>query len=168
MRIATWNVNSVRARLARLLPWLTEQQPEVVCLQETKCLDEQFPREEIEDVGYQVATHGQKTYNGVAILSRRPLEDVATGFGRDAFDGEARVISATVEDVMLVCVYVVPTSSSGCAPCGRRWSSAFPSTRRSSSAAISTSRSTTATSTTPTPGASASCAPRPSARRWRT
>jgi exodeoxyribonuclease-3 len=107
MRIATWNVNSVRARLERLLPWLTERQPDVVCLQETKCLDEQFPREEIEDVGYQIAIHGQKTYNGVAILSRRPLEDVAIGFGREALDGEARAIAATVGDVMVLCVYVV-------------------------------------------------------------
>ena len=107
MRIATWNVNSVRARLGRLLPWLTEHQPDVVCLQETKCLDERFPREEIEEIGYQVATLGQKTYNGVAILSRRPLEDVVRGFGVERYDAEARVIGATVEDVMLLCVYVV-------------------------------------------------------------
>ena len=107
MRIATWNVNSVRARLERLLPWLTERQPDVVCLQETKCRDEEFPREPIEEVGYQIATFGQKTYNGVAILSRRPIEDVRRGMGIERFDGEARVISATIEDVMVVCAYVV-------------------------------------------------------------
>ncbi len=107
MRIATWNVNSVRARLERLLPWLSEVRPDVVCLQETKCVDEAFPREEIEEVGYQVAHHGQPTYNGVAILSRRPIEDVRVGFGVEAFDGEARAISATVEDVMVTNVYVV-------------------------------------------------------------
>ena len=69
MEIATWNVNSVRARLPRLLPWLEQRQPDVVCLQETKCLDEVFPREPIEDLGYQIETFGQKTYNGVAILA---------------------------------------------------------------------------------------------------
>ena len=107
MRIATWNVNSVRARLERLLPWLTEQRPDVVCLQETKCVDEAFPREEIEDVGYQVAIHGQRTYNGVAILARRPIEDVRRGFGLEAFDSEARAISATIDDLMVTSVYVV-------------------------------------------------------------
>ncbi|HED65040.1 MAG TPA: exodeoxyribonuclease III [Planctomycetes bacterium] len=107
MRIATWNVNSVRARLPRLLPWLEETGTEVVCLQETKCVDELFPREAIEDLGYQIATHGQKTYNGVAILSKRGLEDVRLGFGREEFDGEARAISAVVDDVMVMNVYVV-------------------------------------------------------------
>ncbi len=107
MRIATWNVNSVRARLERLLPWLTERQPDVVCLQETKCVDEMFPRDEIEDVGYQVALSGQKTYNGVAILSKKPIEDVTLGFGIERFDGEARVIAATIEDVMVLNCYVV-------------------------------------------------------------
>ena len=107
MLISTWNVNSVRARMERLLPWLTERRPDVVCLQETKCLDEQFPREEIEEVGYQVASFGQKTYNGVAILSRRPLEDVTLGFGDERFDAEARVIGATIGDLMVLNVYVV-------------------------------------------------------------
>ena len=107
MRIATWNVNSVRARLERLLPWLTERQPDVVCLQETKCVDEQFPRDEIEELGYQIAVHGQKTYNGVAILSKRPIEDVVCGFEDPRFDGEARAIGAVIEDLMVLCVYVV-------------------------------------------------------------
>ena len=107
MRIATWNVNSVRARLERLLPWLAEQAPDVVCLQETKCQDHQFPREPIEDAGYQIAAHGQKTYNGVAILSRIGIEDVVIGTGDERFDSEARVIGATVGDVMLLNLYVV-------------------------------------------------------------
>lgn len=77
MKLATWNVNSVRARLARLLPWLDGQRPGIVCLQETKCRDEAFPREPIEELGYNVETFGQKTYNGVAILSRRRIYDVA-------------------------------------------------------------------------------------------
>ena len=72
MRIATWNVNSVKQRSENLLAWLCERQPDVVCLQETKCVDEAFPREAIEAAGYNVAVHGQKAFNGVAILSKAP------------------------------------------------------------------------------------------------
>jgi len=107
MRIATWNVNSVRARLPRLIPWLEQERPEVVCLQETKCLEEVFPREPIEDLGYTVEAFGQKTYNGVAILSRVGIEDVVRGLPDDPEDAERRVIGATVGDVMLLCLYVV-------------------------------------------------------------
>ncbi|HTE06997.1 MAG TPA: endonuclease/exonuclease/phosphatase family protein, partial [Planctomycetota bacterium] len=67
MRIATWNVNSIRARLPHVLPWLARVRPDVLCLQEIKCQDEQFPREEIEALGYAIETHGQKSYNGVAL-----------------------------------------------------------------------------------------------------
>jgi len=105
MRVATWNVNSVRARLPRLLPWLDERSPDVVLLQETKCVDEAFPREAIEDAGYQVEVFGQKTYNGVASLARHRIEDVRRGFPGDG--EERRVIGATVGDVMLVCVYAI-------------------------------------------------------------
>ena len=107
MRIATWNVNSVRARMERLLPWLSERRPDVVCLQETKCEDEAFPRQELEELGYEVAVHGQRTYNGVAILSRRPIEDVVRGFGDPRFDGEARLIGATIGDLIVLSAYVV-------------------------------------------------------------
>jgi len=107
MRLATWNVNSVRARLPRLLEWLERARPDVVCLQETKCLDEVFPREPLEDAGYQIATFGQKTYNGVAILSRKRIEDVVCGMQDGVEDLEARVITATVEDLLLVNCYVV-------------------------------------------------------------
>ena len=107
MRIATWNVNSVRARLPRLLAWLESQKPDVVCLQETKCEDAAFPREPIEDLGYQIEHFGQKTYNGVAILSRKRIEDVARGLRDDVEDRDSRVITATVEDVMLINAYVV-------------------------------------------------------------
>ncbi len=107
MRIATWNVNSVRARLPRVLEFLERQRPDVVCLQETKCLDEAFPREPLEDAGYQIASFGQKTYNGVAILAKKRIEDVARGIQDGVEDVEARVISATVEDVILVNAYVV-------------------------------------------------------------
>jgi exodeoxyribonuclease-3 len=75
MRIATWNVNSIKQRLEHLVRFLTDVRPDVMCLQELKCVDEAFPREAIEGLGYNVETHGQKTYNGVALLSKRPLED---------------------------------------------------------------------------------------------
>src|SRR5690606_38464525 len=80
MRIATWNVNSVRARLDRLVPWLQEHRPDVVCLQETKVADELFPYEFLEDCGYNVTVYGQKTYNGVAVLARHGIEAVVKGF----------------------------------------------------------------------------------------
>jgi len=76
MKIATWNVNSVKARLEAATAWLKEAVPDVVCLQEIKCTDDTFPTSAFEDLGYNCAVHGQKTYNGVAILSKRPLEDV--------------------------------------------------------------------------------------------
>ena len=79
MRIATWNVNSVNARLETVLRWFEAAQPDVACLQEIKCVDEKFPAEAFERLGYNVAVHGQKTYNGVALLSKTPLEDVRRG-----------------------------------------------------------------------------------------
>ena len=107
MQIATWNVNSIRARLPRLLPWLETRRPEVVCLQETKVVDELFPREALEELGYEVVFHGQKTYNGVAILSRVGIEDSFHGLPGDGRDQEARVIGATVRGVMLLNLYVI-------------------------------------------------------------
>ena len=79
LKVASWNVNSIKVRLPALLGWIGSAKPDVVLLQETKTLDEAFPRLEIEDCGYNLAVHGQKTYNGVAILSKRPLEDVFIG-----------------------------------------------------------------------------------------
>ena len=98
MRIATWNVNSVNARLENLLRWLTEEQPDVACLQELKCVDEKFPREPVEALGYNVLVHGQKSYNGVALLSKYPLEEARRGLpgGGDA-DTHSRYIEAVVE-----------------------------------------------------------------------
>ena len=108
MDIVTWNVNSLRARLPRVLPWLEAEQPDVVCFQETKVVDELFPREPFEDLGYQIVAHGQKTYNGVAILSKVGIEDVFTGFPEDEPGAEARVLGAIVGgDVMLLNLYVV-------------------------------------------------------------
>ena len=76
MRVVSWNINSLRKRTERLLGWLRETQPDVVCLQETKCTDEQFPALELRNAGYHSAAHGQKSYNGVAILAKQELEDV--------------------------------------------------------------------------------------------
>lgn len=107
MRLATWNVNSVRARLPRLLDWLARARPDVVALQEIKCLEDQYPREALEEAGYQSAVCGQKTYNGVAILARKRIEDVRLGMDCERFAAESRVISAQVEDVLVVSAYVI-------------------------------------------------------------
>ncbi len=96
MLIATWNVNSIKSRIDLAVRWLEEARPDVVCLQELKCVDEAFPREAIEALGYNVAVHGQKTYNGVAILSRLPIEDVTIGLPGDDTDEQARFVEAVV------------------------------------------------------------------------
>src|SRR6185312_5039912 len=96
MRIATWNVNSVRQRLDSLQSWLKERDPDIVCLQEIKCTDEAFPREPLEALGYNVAVHGQKTFNGVALLSKLPFDEVAPGLIGDAGDVQARFLEALV------------------------------------------------------------------------
>lgn len=96
MRIATWNINSINARLETALRWFEEAAPDVVCLQEIKCIDEKFPAEAFERLGYNVAVHGQKTYNGVAILSKTPLEDVMRGLPGDESDEQARYLEAVV------------------------------------------------------------------------
>jgi exodeoxyribonuclease-3 len=96
MRIATWNVNSINQRLDNLIAWLTAHAPDVVCLQETKCQDGLFPREPLESLGYNVVVHGQKTFNGVAILSKLPLADVTSGLPGDDGDDHARFIEAVV------------------------------------------------------------------------
>ena len=115
MRIATWNVNSVNARLPTVLDWLEAATPDVACLQEIKCVDEKFPREAFESLGYNVETHGQKSYNGVALLSKYPLTDIRRGLpGADAsgFEAEfeqARYIEAVVEcprPVRVGCLYL--------------------------------------------------------------
>jgi exodeoxyribonuclease-3 len=96
MRIATWNVNSINARLATVERWVAQEQPDVVCMQELKCMDEKFPAEPFERLGYNIAVHGQKTYNGVAILSKRPLEDVSRGLPGDDADEYARYLEAVI------------------------------------------------------------------------
>ena len=106
MIIATWNVNSIKARLPRVLEWLERAAPDVALLQETKTVDEAFPAEAIEALGYNVAVHGQKTYNGVAILSKRPIEDVSRGLPGDDEDEQARFIEATVSGVRVASIYL--------------------------------------------------------------
>ncbi len=106
MKIVTWNVNSLRARMPRVLEFLERASPDVVCLQETKVVDDLFPAGDLEDAGYRVAYHGQKTYNGVAILAKTAIEDVRTGIPGTEHP-EARVIAAAVEDVLLLNLYVV-------------------------------------------------------------
>ena len=96
MRIATWNVNSINARLETVVRWFEEARPDVACLQEIKCVDEKFPREAFEQLGYNVAVHGQKTYNGVALLSKSPIEDVRRGLPGGDGDEHARYIEAVV------------------------------------------------------------------------
>ena len=112
MKIATWNVNSLKVRLPQVLDWLGAQRPDVLCLQETKLEDKAFPLAEIEAAGYHAAFSGQKTYNGVAILSRTMPQNVERGIaGLD--DAQQRVISATIADVRIVCAYVPNGQSVG-------------------------------------------------------
>lgn len=96
MRIATFNVNSVKQRVDHLSAWLKERAPDIVCLQEIKCVDDAFPRAPFEELGYNVAVHGQKTYNGVAILSKFPFDDVTPRLPGDKSDEHARYLEAIV------------------------------------------------------------------------
>ncbi len=116
MKIATWNVNGVNARLENLCVWLRESAPDIVCLQEIKSMDEKFPRAALEDLGYVVETHGQKGFNGVAILSRMPPDEVNRGLPGDDLDEQARLIEAVfsinkkdgrpASVVRVVCLYL--------------------------------------------------------------
>ena len=105
-KIASWNVNSVRSRLVHVLAWL-EMNPDidVLCLQETKVVNDLFPLEEFEDMGYHVYIHGQKSYNGVAFISKHPLVDVEMGFPEGDLNEQTRVISASLEGVHLINIY---------------------------------------------------------------
>ena len=106
MKIATFNVNSVKARLPRLLEWLEDSRPDIVLLQETKTVSAEFPRLEIDALGYNIETHGQKSYNGVAILSRAPIEDVMCGLPGDRGDEQARYIEATIAGIRVASIYL--------------------------------------------------------------
>ncbi|MBS1209868.1 MAG: xth [Proteobacteria bacterium] len=106
MKIATWNVNSLKVRLPHLLDWLAAEQPDALCLQELKCEDKAFPLAEIEAAGYQAVFNGQKTYNGVAILSKQPAHAVQRDIPGFA-DEQKRIIAATIGDVRVISAYVV-------------------------------------------------------------
>ncbi|MGG7566264.1 exodeoxyribonuclease III [Rhodovulum sp. DZ06] len=114
MKIASFNINGIKARLPALLDWLSAAKPDVVCLQEIKSQDHLFPREAIEDAGYNLETHGQKSFNGVAILSRFPIEDVTRGLPGDEEDEQARWIEATIsgdEAAVRICGLYLPNGN---------------------------------------------------------
>ncbi|SLN44223.1 Exodeoxyribonuclease III [Falsiruegeria litorea R37] len=113
MKIATFNINGIKARAQALPAWLDEAQPDVVLLQEIKTVDEAFPRELFEERGYNVETHGQKSFNGVAILSKLPLEDVSRGLPGDDSDEQARWIEATVvgKQALRICGLYLPNGN---------------------------------------------------------
>jgi exodeoxyribonuclease III len=110
MRIATWNVNSIKQRVDNMTAWLAERSPDIVCLQETKCVDEAFPREPFEALGYNIAVHGQKTFNGVAVLSKLPFDEVTPGLPGDGTDDHARFLETVVSTeggaVRVACLYL--------------------------------------------------------------
>jgi exodeoxyribonuclease-3 len=105
MRIVSWNINSLRKRQDRLMAWLQETNPDIVCLQETKCRDDQFPVLALHAAGYEAAYHGEKSYNGVAILSKHPLGEVRVSLCDEVDDSQARVIAATVDSVRVYSIY---------------------------------------------------------------
>jgi exodeoxyribonuclease-3 len=106
MKIATWNVNSIRSRVARVLDWTRREEPDILCFQEIKTTDELFPAAPFEELGYHIETWGQPTYHGVAILSRTRPKDVIRGLPGDAPDAQRRLIAATVKGVRIINVYV--------------------------------------------------------------
>jgi exodeoxyribonuclease-3 len=106
VKIATWNVNSVKARLPNVLAWIDAAKPDVLCLQETKCLDADFPQLEIKGLGYHIETLGQKSYNGVALISREPARDVMRGLPGGGSEEQARYIEATFGDVRVASIYL--------------------------------------------------------------
>ena len=120
MKIATWNVNSVRPRLEHVTDWLTSNPVDVLCLQETKVMDDSFPHPAFEDIGYQATISGQKSYNGVALISKEPLNSVSRGFAPIVgdemvgdLDEQKRVITGVLNEVRIVNLYVPNGSSIG-------------------------------------------------------
>ena len=105
MKVASFNVNSIRARLPIVLDWIKSQSPDILCLQETKVIDELFPEKIFSEIHYNAVFHGEKTYNGVAILSRSPMKKVQIGFDEDKTDG-TRLIVSTINKIPIVNTYV--------------------------------------------------------------
>lgn len=120
MKIATYNVNSVKARLPNVLEWLKSAQPDIVCLQEIKTVAENFPRMEIEDAGYNIAIYGQKTYNGVAILSKYPIDETIIGLPTFREDEQARYIECVISSDPVVRVASIYVPNGG-EPGGEKW-----------------------------------------------
>lgn len=112
LSIATFNVNSIKARLGNLLAWAKEAQPDVILLQELKCVESEVPTLELKSLGYETEALGQKSYNGVAILSKRPMRDVRKGLPGDESDTQARYIEATIDGTRIACLYL-PNGNSG-------------------------------------------------------
>lgn len=106
MKIATWNVNSINIRIPQMAGWVEGNDIDVICVQETKTVDENFPLKELEDLGYNAVFTGQKSYNGVAILSKHPIEDVQKNFPDDDDDSPKRLIAATINGVRIVNTYI--------------------------------------------------------------
>src|SRR5258708_21252773 len=106
MKIATWNVNAIRLRLESMMEWLEKAGTDVLCVQETKVVDDDFPCQAINDAGYHVAYFGQKSYNGVAILSKHEIEDVQKGFADDDEEQPKRLIAATIKGLRIVNTYI--------------------------------------------------------------
>ena len=106
MKVATWNVNSIRLRLEQMFEWLSATGTDVLCVQETKVVDADFPAQAIEDAGYKVAFFGQKSYNGVAIISKHEIEDVQKSFADDDDEQPKRLIAATIKGVRIVNTYI--------------------------------------------------------------
>src|SRR5436305_14190058 len=128
MRIASWNINSLRKHQDRLFAWLEARRPDIVCLQETKCTDDQFPALALQAAGYYAAYHGEKSYNGVAILSKSKLEDVRPSLCDEVIDPQARVIAGTIDRVRVFSIYAPNGHAVGYAPYEYKlhWTSRFP------------------------------------------
>ena len=106
MKVATWNINGIASRLDHVIKWSETARPDVICLQETKAPDAKFPIKRLQNIGYEhIAVYGERAYNGVAIMSRFPLDDIVNGIPGDGDDQQRRVIAATVEDTRVVCAY---------------------------------------------------------------
>jgi exodeoxyribonuclease-3 len=116
VKVVSWNINSLRKRMDRFLAWLAETKPDVVCLQETKCADEQFPELALRSAGYHAAFHGQKSYNGVAILSQSEAREVRPAFCDQVEDPQARVIAATIGELRIFSIYAPNGQAVGSPP----------------------------------------------------
>jgi exodeoxyribonuclease III len=107
VKIATWNINSINSRLEHIVDWCNKNQPDVLCLQETKCVDEKFPHQKLRSIGFEhIAYHGEKAYNGVAIISKHPLSDLQKNFPGNDGSAPKRLIAVTINDIRVVNTYV--------------------------------------------------------------